>query len=125
MAPWYHVAWMQDLLKVVKAYLRTNKECQLKLNTDGASRGNPGNAGWGVVFRNQLGVVVGTLVGGLGVATSYEAERTAIVEGMNMAITKGWTHIRVDTDSGAAAKAFQSDKIYWKVRALWNKDQAS
>ncbi|KAF9599054.1 hypothetical protein IFM89_033661 [Coptis chinensis] len=60
-------------------------------------------------------------IGGIGVATNYEAECTAIIEGLNMAIQQGWQHIWVHTDSVAAAKAFQADKVLWKLRAQWDK----
>ncbi|KAF9595438.1 hypothetical protein IFM89_000356 [Coptis chinensis] len=52
----------------------------MKMNPDGAARGNPGIAGWRVVFRDHE-----------------------------------------DTDSVAAAKAFQADKVLWKLRAQWDK----
>ncbi|KAF9596182.1 hypothetical protein IFM89_007500 [Coptis chinensis] len=97
----------------------------IKVNTDGASRGNPGNAGWAAVYRDHNGIVIGTYVGGLGVATNYEAKSTAIVEGIAKAIEQGWLHIWVDTDSATAAKAFQTDNVLWKVWAKWDRIKLS
>ncbi|KAF9626048.1 hypothetical protein IFM89_030716 [Coptis chinensis] len=69
----------------------------LRMNADGAARGNLGIAGWGVVFRDHDGPKHGS------------------------AIQQGWQHIWVDTDS-VAAKAFQAaNKVLWKLRAQWNK----
>ncbi|KAF9592870.1 hypothetical protein IFM89_018424 [Coptis chinensis] len=53
----------------------------VKLNSDGASFGNPGPSGIGVTFRNFTGDFLITLHKNLGVSTSYKAECHAIVLG--------------------------------------------
>ncbi|KAF9608249.1 hypothetical protein IFM89_008534 [Coptis chinensis] len=86
------------------------KECQwllppephIKINTDGSSLGNPGNSGWGSVFQDHLGRIVLTLSKGLGLSTSYWAECCAILESMEMAVTRDWKQVWVETDSKAA-----------------------
>ncbi|KAF9594868.1 hypothetical protein IFM89_035029 [Coptis chinensis] len=99
----------------VGVLLLSSSSGYIKVNTDGASRGNPGNAGWAAMYRDHNGTVIGTYVGGLGVRMNYEAKSTAIVEGIAKAIEQGWLHIWVDTDSAVAAKAFQTDNVLWKV----------
>ncbi|KAF9598546.1 hypothetical protein IFM89_028078 [Coptis chinensis] len=64
-------------------------------------------------------------VGGLGVAMNYEVESTAIVEGITKAIEQGWLHIWVDTDSAAAAKAFQTDNVLWKPEVNFAANQCA
>ncbi|KAF9609249.1 hypothetical protein IFM89_014443 [Coptis chinensis] len=59
---------------------------QVKLNTDDATRGNPGPGGFGVSFRDHQGNFLYILGGGLGNIACYLAECTTIVEGVEMAI---------------------------------------
>ncbi len=47
--------------------------------TDGASRGNPGESGVGVIVRDEAGREVFSLSGYLGTATNNVAEYTALV----------------------------------------------
>ena len=47
--------------------------------TDGASRGNPGESGIGVIVRNAEGEVVFTISGYIGTATNNIAEYTALL----------------------------------------------
>ncbi|KAF9610477.1 hypothetical protein IFM89_022441 [Coptis chinensis] len=103
--------------KMLEWYWYLPPRCIMKMNVDGVARGNLGIAGWGVVFRDHDGTIKGTYIGGLGVATNYEAKCTTIIEGLNMAIQQGWQHIWVDTNSVAATKVFQADKALWKLRA--------
>ncbi|KAF9599986.1 hypothetical protein IFM89_002021 [Coptis chinensis] len=91
----------------------------MKANTDGSSRGNHGLAGWGVIFRDNNGVVHGTLIGGLGVCTCYVAECKAIVECITKAIELGWTRLWIQTDSSSAAAAFNTNKVHWQCKAAW------
>lgn len=51
----------------------------LIVNTDGGARGNPGNAGLGVVITEATGKVIKTVSQGIGVATNNEAEYRAVI----------------------------------------------
>ncbi|KAF5183010.1 hypothetical protein FRX31_027400 [Thalictrum thalictroides] len=64
----------------------------IKINVDGASRGNPCKAGWGAVFRNCEGSLIGVLIGGLGIKTNYYAETMAIINTISKALEEGWKH---------------------------------
>ncbi|KAL4299362.1 hypothetical protein AHAS_Ahas17G0093300 [Arachis hypogaea] len=46
----------------------------VKVNTDGASRGNPGQAGCGGMVRNELGRWVAGFIANLGNCTTFQAE---------------------------------------------------
>ncbi len=50
----------------------------LRAFTDGASRGNPGAAGIGVVLKDERGTVLLTLSGSIGTTTNNVAEYTAL-----------------------------------------------
>lgn len=54
----------------------------LRLFTDGASRGNPGPAGLGVVIEDEQGKRLRGLHRWLGRATNNEAEYHALIEGL-------------------------------------------
>lgn len=54
----------------------------LRVYTDGASRGNPGPAGLGVVIEDDQGVRLRGLHRWLGVTTNNEAEYHALIEGL-------------------------------------------
>ncbi|OVA03784.1 Ribonuclease H domain [Macleaya cordata] len=59
----------------------------IKISCDGASRGNPGPAGAGTIFRNHLSEVVGTISQGLGICNNYIAEIVVIIVGLEWAAT--------------------------------------
>jgi ribonuclease HI len=54
----------------------------LRIFTDGASRGNPGPAGLGVVIEDDQGMRLRGLHRWLGVTTNNEAEYHALIEGL-------------------------------------------
>lgn len=66
---------------------------------DGASRGNPGPAGIGVVFRDESGQTMATLGQYLGRATNNVAEYRAILAALQEAERQGLKRLRIHTDS--------------------------
>lgn len=85
----------------------------LKAFTDGAARGNPGEAGIGIVLKNQHGVTLHSLKKYLGKTTNNIAEYTALVtllEFLKKSETLQCTELVVYTDSELMAK--QINGIY-------------
>jgi len=80
---------------------------------DGASKGNPGQAGAGAVLRADDGRMICKLREGLGIATCNAAEYRALILGMKYALMKGFTNIRVLGDSKLVCMQIQG---LWKVR---------
>lgn len=70
----------------------------LELETDGASRGNPGPAAWAYRLRAG-GNVLEENSGRMGTATSNVAEYRALIEGLRRARTLGATRVQVKSDS--------------------------
>jgi ribonuclease HI len=70
----------------------------LVLHTDGASRGNPGEAGFGV-HVSAGGETVAELYGYLGHATNNVAEYQALLHGLRYALARGAREVRVYSDS--------------------------
>ncbi len=66
---------------------------------DGAARGNPGPAAYGVVFEDANGKVLAQLSARLGKATNNVAEYRALLAALTYARDKGWRALRVRTDS--------------------------
>ncbi|KAJ8898838.1 hypothetical protein K2173_008147 [Erythroxylum novogranatense] len=67
----------------------------MALNTDGASKGNPGVVGAGGVIRDTKGRWLHGFVQNIGIATSFVAELWAIKVGLLMAWEKGYRRVRL------------------------------
>lgn len=94
---------------IVSRALSSNHEsCFLEF--DGASKGNPGQAGAGAVLRACDGSVICRLREGLGIATNNVAEYRAILLGLKCALQKGFTRIHVQGDSKL---------VCMQVQGLW------
>ncbi|KAJ0428586.1 putative ribonuclease H [Helianthus annuus] len=83
------------------------------LEFDGASKGNPGQAGAGAVLRTDDGNLICRLREGLGIATNNVAEYRAVILGLRYALSKGFTSIRVLGDSKLVCMQVQG---LWKVK---------
>ncbi|MFN8092694.1 MAG: ribonuclease HI family protein [Vicinamibacteria bacterium] len=71
----------------------------LRLHVDGASRGNPGEAGFGVHVASDSGETLASLYGYLGRATNNVAEYQALLHGLRYALERGARDVRVFSDS--------------------------
>ena len=71
----------------------------LRLHVDGASRGNPGEAGFGIHVTAPDGREVASLFGYLGTATNNVAEYQALVHGLRFALGRGASSVEVFSDS--------------------------
>ena len=71
----------------------------LIVHTDGASRGNPGPAGIGVVVTDPSGTIVAELAQGIGRATNNVAEYRAAIEGLRLAREHGASSVTLRADS--------------------------
>ncbi|XP_048128410.1 uncharacterized protein LOC115757496 isoform X2 [Rhodamnia argentea] len=80
---------------------------------DGASKGNPGQAGAGAVLRAEDGSVVCRLREGVGIATNNVAEYRAAILGLRYALQKGFNHVRVRGDSKLVCMQIQG---LWKTK---------
>jgi ribonuclease HI len=71
----------------------------MRAHIDGASRGNPGPAGIGVLFLGQDGTVVERLCRGIGTATNNVAEYSALLLALERATALGVKELDVYSDS--------------------------
>ena len=70
-----------------------------KLNFDGASKGNPGPAGFGGIFRNSQGDIQAIYYGSIGWDTNNSAELEGLWQGLNLAHIYNLSPIVVEGDS--------------------------
>lgn len=73
----------------------------MKINAfiDGASRGNPGESGIGVLLIDETGNTLASINGYIGKTTNNIAEYTALIVCLNKAKDIGCTNITIHSDS--------------------------
>jgi ribonuclease HI len=67
--------------------------------TDGAARGNPGESGIGIVFKDERGTVLSTIYGYIGQATNNVAEYQALIACLKNAPKTSCSKLIVHSDS--------------------------
>ena len=82
---------------------------RLRMFTDGASRGNPGEAGIGVLIEDESGHIVKKLARYLGKATNNQAEYTALIDGLKAATELGADEVSVFADSELVVKQMKGE----------------
>jgi ribonuclease HI len=92
-------AQLQDIFLEVANHFRDLENGVWSLYCDGASRGNPGQAGAGAVLMDALGAIKGQYGEYLGQATNNVAEYQALLLGLKMARNLGVKKIQVFADS--------------------------
>ena len=78
-------------------------EC-LEIHIDGASRGNPGEASFGVHVTGPDGAEIAGLYGYLGRASNNVAEYQALLHALRYALGHGCRRVRVFSDSELVVK---------------------
>ena len=71
----------------------------LHIHVDGASRGNPGEAGFGIHAAAADGQTVAELYGYLGQATNNVAEYQALIHALRWALDRGSVRVQLFSDS--------------------------
>ncbi len=77
---------------------------KLIIYIDGASRGNPGSAGAGIVIYNEAGQVIEEKKSYLGETTNNAAEYHALLLALRTALARGAAHVEIYTDSELLAR---------------------
>ncbi len=87
---------------------------KLILHADGAARGNPGPAAFGVVLTDPRGHTILQLRKTIGKATNNEAEYRGLLAGLDAALENGATELEVRLDSELLVSQLNGQ---YKVRA--------
>ena len=85
----------------------------LNIHIDGASRGNPGEAGFGVHVTTAEGEPVAALYGYLGTATNNVAEYQALIHALRYALARGSQRLEIFSDSELVVRQIEGR---YKVR---------
>lgn len=107
---------LRELLLFAESEISPEKNVKGKnciLFVDGASIGNPGPAGAGVLIKDESGVELAALSENLGAATSNVAEYKALILGLKEAERMGFASVRIFTDSELVANQVRGD---WRIK---------
>ncbi|KAF6160818.1 hypothetical protein GIB67_036019 [Kingdonia uniflora] len=74
----------------LSCFWKLPEEGEVKINTDGASKGNSGKGGVGFIIRDNGRNVLRTMSIGMGIGTSFAAECTSIVKWVACTTSNGW-----------------------------------
>ncbi|XP_026428343.1 uncharacterized protein LOC113324239 [Papaver somniferum] len=88
---------------------------------DGASIGNPGLAGFGVVIRDHLSQVLGVITGGIGSATNYIAEVHAVINAIELVVEWKMLNVILNSESKTVITEFENNQMPWFVKMRWQK----
>ncbi|XP_070008763.1 uncharacterized protein [Nicotiana sylvestris] len=86
-------------LKVTKVMWEFPSAGWLKVNTDGASRGNPGRSSIGFCIRNENGDIAKSVGKEIEETTNTVAEAKAMVEALRFCRFQQYSHVWLQTDS--------------------------
>ena len=78
-------------------------------NIDGAARGNPGPASYGVVVRDPSGLVVARLKKYIGQCTNNVAEYYGLIAALDYAQSHGIRALRIESDSELLVKQMRGE----------------
>ncbi len=93
----------KELLATALGRLKSNAR-ELVIHVDGASRGNPGQAGCGIFIQDKEGRVVKRVRRKLGIATNNVAEYSALVTALEQARSLGASSVSIFADSELMVK---------------------
>nr|XP_016507661.1 PREDICTED: uncharacterized protein LOC107825326 [Nicotiana tabacum] len=99
-------------LKYTKVLWEYPSQGWIKVNTDGASRGNPGRSSIGYVLRNEEGDVVYACGKEIKEGTNTNAEVKAMLRALRFCVEHGYVHINLHTDSMLLTKVIAGE---WSV----------
>lgn len=71
----------------------------VKLNTDGSSKGNPGDGGCGGLIRDEAGQWVASFCCHIGICSAFTAELWGILRGLCLAWAKGFRRVLIESNS--------------------------
>jgi ribonuclease HI len=79
------------------------------IHIDGAARGNPGPAGYGIAVFTENGEMLEEAYGYLGEQTNNVAEYCAMIAALELAKFKKWARIRLKSDSQLMVKQLNGE----------------
>ena len=99
------------------------------INTDGSSRGNPGEAGIGIQIKDHLNNIILKKSKDIGIRTNNQAEYIAIIEALKISLDKSFKKVILYSDSEVVIKQINNQykiknaelkKLYNEIKELEN-----
>ncbi|KAL6565077.1 hypothetical protein OROMI_016527 [Orobanche minor] len=129
---WMGAALIADRVGVIAAPKTFFKCCSVrwsrpqsgwwKLNTDGAARGNPGDAAAGGIIRDHMGKPLIMFSEFLGVRSNNFAELYAIWRGLEFCIDNHFDKVCVEVDSKIALSLIEhATTTHWQLQSIISK----
>ncbi|KAH0635990.1 hypothetical protein KY289_035905 [Solanum tuberosum] len=88
-----------------------------KCNSDGASKGNPGQSAGGFCIRDWKGEFIFAATYDLGIRTGLEAETSAMEKGLNYCVTHNLLPVCLETDSLVLTKILNGVwEVPWSIK---------
>ncbi|GMP65273.1 hypothetical protein CsSME_00026140 [Camellia sinensis var. sinensis] len=103
---WWEEGCDRPILEWISSNVKIKRT--LKLNVDGCSKGDPGQAGYGGLLRDDTGLWLWGFYGKLGHCYSLEAELWAIYRGLTILFQKGTKDVVIESDSELAINQLQN-----------------
>ncbi|XP_057816194.2 uncharacterized protein LOC131029647 [Cryptomeria japonica] len=107
----------QELRKAAK--WSAPKRGWVKLNFDGASRGNPGPAGIGCCLHDEGGRELARIAKPIVFESNYKAKILALIEGLHLCQNRGIHNLAIEGDSTIIINGLRKGSLPdWKLNAL-------
>ncbi|XP_019430885.1 PREDICTED: uncharacterized protein LOC109338180, partial [Lupinus angustifolius] len=102
--------------KIVEVWWNPPLHDRIKINSDGAAMGSPGNAVGGALFRNHKGDFLGVFAEFFGIHDAHYAELISAIMAINLAHKKGWFTVWLESDSALVVEIFKGNAMVpWKL----------
>ncbi|XP_026378644.1 uncharacterized protein LOC113273090 [Papaver somniferum] len=105
--------------RIIEVKFKLPEENQVLICCDGASRSNPGLAGYGFVCRSSSCEFIYAGSTGIGIATKFLDEIMAVIGSAYWAVQNGKLNIIIYSDSYAAVQAYRKGKLPWFFQVRW------
>lgn len=123
---------LQKLINQLTLFINKNYDINITedtvvINTDGSSRGNPGEAKIGIVIKNSSGNVLLKEQKEIGVYTNNQSEYHAAIESLRISLVKKFKKVVLFSDSEVMIKQINNEykvnnpqlkKLYNEIKTL-------
>ena len=107
--------------KLIQVFWRPPEIGWVKVNTDGSFH-NHLSAGYGGIFRNNEALFLGAFANKVTVPSALDAEVFAVIEAVNIAMTKGWCNLWVEVDSLVLLTYLRyPNRVPWRLLSRWSR----
>lgn len=96
----------------------------MKINFDGASKGNPGIDGCGIIIRDENGICKGVEAIPIGIHTNHVAEASVALHGFMLAKNKNYRKVWLEGDSLNIIRCLNNDtNPSWTIFNIIHKEK--